>query len=85
MLLPLRMSLCRESEALLSSPEAQAGEAALAERAYRSSLARGVHRASRTLAGGLLVSGQARWACWARWASASWAADPSGWHPLLAD
>ncbi len=49
---------CSESEALLGDAEAAAGEAALAEHAYRSSVARGVHSASRALAGGLLVRGR---------------------------
>ncbi|KAI7839216.1 hypothetical protein COHA_007029 [Chlorella ohadii] len=50
-------SIYRESEALLSSAEAAAGEAALASRcAYKSGLARGVHTASRKVAGGLLAS-----------------------------
>jgi hypothetical protein len=52
------VSLYRES--VLASPEVQAGEAALAERAYRSSLAQGVQSMSRRLASGLLVSG---WGC----------------------
>ena len=55
--------LCRrESEKALSSREAAAGEAAIAGRCYRSSLARGVHAASRTLAGGLLVGLRQGWA-----------------------
>lgn len=62
---PACLPACRESEALLGSPEAQAGEAALEERAYRSSLAQGVHRASKTLAGGLLVR-RGHGCCWKR-------------------
>ncbi|KAL4419692.1 hypothetical protein ABPG75_006790 [Micractinium tetrahymenae] len=50
------VTVYRESEVLLGDAEAAAGEAALAEHAYRSSLAQGVHRASRALAGGLLAT-----------------------------
>ncbi|KAL4437812.1 hypothetical protein ABPG77_005724 [Micractinium sp. CCAP 211/92] len=50
------VTVYRESEALLGDAEAAAGEAALAEHAYRSSVARGVHSASRALAGGLLAT-----------------------------
>lgn len=54
------MSVYRESEKLLADPAAQAGEAVIADHAYRSSLAKNVHNMSKKLASGLLVSGQCR-------------------------
>ncbi|KAI3425125.1 hypothetical protein D9Q98_008897 [Chlorella vulgaris] len=50
------MSVYRESEKLLADPAAQAGEAVIADHAYRSSLAKNVHNMSKKLASGLLAS-----------------------------
>lgn len=50
------VTVYRESAALLANPQAQAGEAVMAEHAYKSSLARGVHKSSKRLATGLLAS-----------------------------
>jgi hypothetical protein len=50
----------RESERLLEDSEAQAGEAVLAEHAmqYKSSAARGIHRASSGIAAGLVAGAE---------------------------
>jgi hypothetical protein len=62
---------CRESERLLGDPAAQAGEAALAQGvSYRYGVARGIHKASSSIASGLMVRDMPRTAlgapqpCW---------------------
>lgn len=50
------VALVRESEVLMADPEAQEGEAALAQQAYSTALARGIQQATTGLASGLVVS-----------------------------